>query len=189
VNKRHINGKPTPEYTCWLNMRARCRNPNHPEFKNYGARGIVVCDRWSSFDNFVEDMGLRPSSNHSIERLNNDKPYSSENCVWLESKYQARNQRKTRKVELDGEVVSLSEAAEKLGVRPATLLNRTRYGRTLQEAITGPLRVGPAARTFVTVGDKQFTLRQLSEMSGRSPQFLRLRIVKKGQTYEEAIST
>ncbi len=84
----------TTEYITWQNMKRRCDNPNHKSFKTHGARGIKVCERWlNSFDNFLEDMGLRPNSDYSIDRKNNDADYTPENCRWATSQQQNRNKR------------------------------------------------------------------------------------------------
>ena len=72
------------EYRIWKGIKSRCYNKNTKSYKNYGGRGIVVCDRWkNSFTNFYNDMGIRPSSLHTIERINNDKDYSQDNCKWI----------------------------------------------------------------------------------------------------------
>jgi hypothetical protein len=75
-------------------MRQRCNNPNCVTYPRYGGRGITVCDRWNCFENFVEDIGVRPSLKHSIDRLNNDLGYCKENCRWATFSEQARNTRK-----------------------------------------------------------------------------------------------
>jgi hypothetical protein len=87
VNSRH------PLYSVWANMHRRCCNPKDPSFKNYGARGIVVCDRWSSLDAFISDMGERPDNDHTLDRTNNDLGYSPDNCRWASRSEQCFNRR------------------------------------------------------------------------------------------------
>ena len=83
----------TPELSAWEHMMQRCYNPNCRAFKNYGGRGIIVCDRWHESVNFLEDMGPRPSSKHSLERKENNGNYEPDNCEWMLHKYQPRNRR------------------------------------------------------------------------------------------------
>lgn len=83
------------EQNIYYNMIERCTNKNNTQYYNYGGRGIKVCDRWlESFGNFFEDLGPRPSKNHSIERLDVNKDYCPENCIWIENSFQGRNRRK-----------------------------------------------------------------------------------------------
>lgn len=82
----------TPEYNSWNSMKDRCRNKDNQDFKNYGGRGITVCDRWlNSFENFFADMGPKPSPNHSIDRKDNDGNYYPGNCKWSTILEQANN--------------------------------------------------------------------------------------------------
>jgi len=83
-----------PEYRVWLNIRNRCNNPRTPAYKNYGARGIKVCPEWDDFAVFIADMGRRPSPELTVERKDNDKGYSKQNCKWATRLEQARNSRR-----------------------------------------------------------------------------------------------
>ncbi len=83
----------SPEYRAWSNMLQRCRNPNNPQFKHYGARGIGICARWRKFTTFLEDMGQRPSPCLSLHRINNDDDYTPANCKWATVHEQAGNRR------------------------------------------------------------------------------------------------
>lgn len=87
-------GSRSPEYQVWCGIIQRCTNPNAPEYFRYGARGITICERWrESFENFLMDMGPRTSSRHTIERSDNDKGYSKDNCRWATQSEQNRNTR------------------------------------------------------------------------------------------------
>ncbi len=87
----------SPEYTSWQQMKNRCLNPNGEVYKNYGARGIRICDRWLSFENFLEDMGKRPSPRHTLGRLDNDGDYEPDNCEWQTATEQNKNRRPPRR--------------------------------------------------------------------------------------------
>lgn len=101
-----------PEYQIWAQMKQRCNNPKHSNYLNYGGRGIKVCDRWnesSSYYNFIQDMGNRPTDNHSIERKDVNGPYSPENCIWIPLEKQRWNKK-------DSAVINVGDVFGKLTV-------------------------------------------------------------------------
>lgn len=126
----------TMEYRVWAGIKQRCNNPNYHKYPTYGGRGIVMCDRWLLFENFYSDMGPSPSPRHTIERLDNDGPYSPENCVWATRKRNQRNRRNTIYVTHNGKRTTLSDLADELGVKYMTLYMRHRKGQSLVSGIT-----------------------------------------------------
>ncbi len=111
-------------------MRSRCVLKNTRFYKGYADRGITVCDRWSVFVNFLEDMGERPEG-LTLERRDNDKGYDKENCYWATNKQQMRNRRRTLKVTWKGKERSLSEWCELLGINYQTAFARLRDGKPI----------------------------------------------------------
>lgn len=134
----------TPEYRAWAKMLARCNNPNDGSWRNYGARGIAVAPEWGTFDRFFADMGSRPSANHSLDRVDNEAPYSAANCRWATREQQVRNRRVSLTFDADGCPASLTEIAAAHGLKYHTLYNRIRReGLTLEQALAKPSRRSP----------------------------------------------
>lgn len=124
------------EYRVWAGMKSRCLNVNNSRHDDYGGRGIGICYRWLKYENFLEDMGRRPSKFHTIERINNDGQYEPSNCIWALPKIQSRNKRNTVKITYQGKVLSLREWAEKLKIKPEYLYNNMRYKKlTIEEVV------------------------------------------------------
>lgn len=128
----------TPEYRNWQALKARCNNPKAFGFHAYGGRGITVSPEWeNSFENFLNDMGLRPSETHSIERVDGNKGYSKDNCVWATRLEQANNTRSNRPITYNGETLNLSQWARKVRIPVTTLLNRLdNRHMTVEQAFT-----------------------------------------------------
>jgi hypothetical protein len=120
-------------------MKQRCHNRKFSEYKRYGAKGIFVCKKWrDSFEEFYQDMGPRPSMNHSIDRIDNSKGYNKSNCYWATRKQQVRNRGVTYKVEYKGRIIPLATLAEQINLKYKFLYNRLRNGWTIEEAIKYP---------------------------------------------------
>ena len=122
-------GARAPEYESWKHMISRCTNTSDKRWNNYGGRGIKVCDRWlNSFDAFRDDMGPRPSADLTLERYDVDGDYCPENCGWEPQAVQSRNTTRTVRVVLDGEVMCVKDAAERLRVCRVKLSRKLRNG-------------------------------------------------------------
>jgi hypothetical protein len=129
----------TPEHRTWLDMRRRCLCKNTKNWHNYGGRKISVCKRWSSFENFLADMGPRPSPRHSLDRINNNGNYEPSNCRWATSKQQLRNTRRNRFLEIDGTTKLLSEWASDYNIASSTLSARRKKGIEGKSLIAPPI--------------------------------------------------
>tara|TARA_R100000365_G_C2748380_1_gene79776 strand:+ start:9724 stop:10215 length:492 start_codon:yes stop_codon:yes gene_type:complete len=143
ANLKHgalLGGKALPEYDAWKSMRARCLNPSNKRFSDYGGRGITVCQRWSEFPNFLQDMGRKPSAKHSIDRIDNNRGYEPGNCRWALPHQQMTNRSMTRFVEFKGESVPLASLAKKYGIPANTLRFRVMAGWDVERALTQPVR-------------------------------------------------
>lgn len=126
-------------YRVWSKMIDRCYNPSAKHYKDYGGRGIRVCDRWKlSIAAFYEDMGDRPTPQHKLERVANNGDYCPDNCRWATPKEQANNRRSSRVIEYNGEKLTLTAWADRFGINAQTLSRRLEMGWPLDEAFTEP---------------------------------------------------
>jgi len=114
----------SPEYSLWNTMIQRCENPKAISYGRYGGRGITVCKEWHNFKNFFDDMGLRPSAKHTLERIDNNGPYSPENVRWATRIENARNTRANRFIRFNGQTKTLAEWAETYGISQHLLEQR-----------------------------------------------------------------
>lgn len=128
-------------YYIWAGMKQRCENPKAPHYERYGGRGITVDAEWSaSFEAFSRDMGAGHVDGVTLDRIDNDGPYSPENCRWASRKEQARNRSTNLMVEVNGKSVTLAEAAEMSGLPDAVVRARVcRYGWPLERALSEPV--------------------------------------------------
>jgi hypothetical protein len=135
-----------PEYYIWHQLRQRCTNPQNSSYKYYGQRGIEVHPRWLKYENFLADMGRRPSPLHSIERRNNNGGYSPTNCKWGTKSEQVANKRNNRKLTLGDDTFTLSEWARISGLKRTTLSRRLDAGWDVHLALTEPLATAIPAK-------------------------------------------
>lgn len=127
----------TAEYRIWCAMKCRCNNPNATSFKNHGARGISICEKWNnSFEEFYKDMGKRPSPSHSIDRIDNNGNYEPVNCRWATPAQQTRNTRLTVFATLNGITKPATDWCSELGFNRETVQYRLRNGWTAEEALS-----------------------------------------------------
>lgn len=160
-SRRGLSG--TLEYRIWCGMRARCLNPESANFHLWGGRGITVCPEWvNDFPRFLVDMGPMPSSEHSIDRIDNDGPYSPDNCRWATQIEQANNRRGNHLLEFRGRSQTMAQWARELGLSRAVIQARLKYGwsveRVLTQKVRGPATAKPCAacgRAFTAPSPKQ----------------------------------
>lgn len=140
VHTTHGNSK-HPLWSTWSGMRRRCYNTSSVDYPNYGGRGIFICPEWNDdktgFTKFIEDMGDKPDNAYSIDRINNDGPYSKDNCAWAIKKEQNKNRRNNRYLSFNGETLTAAEWAEKTGLKSHTILARIdKLGWSVERALT-----------------------------------------------------
>jgi len=124
------HGKATTRiYRVWSDMHQRCGNQNNANYRKYGARGITVCERWLKFENFYDDMGDQPPR-MSLDRRDNNGPYSPDNCRWATRIEQMSNTRNNRYIAVDGERLTVAEAARIAGITHTGIRHRLRNGQS-----------------------------------------------------------
>jgi hypothetical protein len=121
-------------------MKQRCSSPNNKRWAYYGAKGVRVCDRWLTFENFLEDMGAGWAPGLSIERINNAGDYEPENCTWIPRAQQTRNRTSTRWVESPWGRITATEAAGKLGMTVGSFCDRLDSGWEGERLFSPPRR-------------------------------------------------
>jgi len=138
----------TPTYRSWQSMKIRCTNQSSPDWEDYGGRGIIVCDQWmNSFENFLNDMGERPSEGFSLDRIYVNGNYEPSNCRWSDMQTQMNNTTNVRYITYNGETHSIAEWSVIININEETLRDRIN-GRTnkrkepwsVERALTTPIR-------------------------------------------------
>lgn len=123
-NNRRTHGKTrTRVYAAFQHMRRRCESPNDGDYLDYGGRGIKICDRWATFENFLEDMG-EPEKGYSLGRIDNNGNYEPDNCKWATADEQANNKRNSHLITWNGQTLNLTTWARMAGKDAAWLIKR-----------------------------------------------------------------
>lgn len=148
----------TVEYKTWKSMRGRCNNVNSPDYPRYGGRGIKVCDRWNVFQNFIDDIGMKPSKNHTLDRKDNNGNYDPLNCKWATRKEQANNTRRNRKITVNGITKNICEIAEDYCISASNIHRRIKDGLSSDDAV------------FLEVNTKEYRNKSRIHLSPCQPQ-------------------
>lgn len=157
----------TPTWDVWVAMRNRCACKTSSSYPDYGGRGIKVAERWEDYELFVADIGLRPTPNHSIERINVNGNYEPGNVRWATKVEQARNKRNSRFITANGSTKTLAEWAEKLGCQPTAITARLKSGMDADEAVSKPIPNRPNAKL-----DSEKAIQIYAQKGSRSAQSL-----------------
>lgn len=135
TNRRTHGNSGTVLHALWKNMRQRCLNPKRLDYARYGGRGIKVCDRWKSFQNFRLDMGEKPQG-MSIDRINNSGNYEPDNCRWADDFEQCNNRRDNHPITYEGITLNISQWSRQRGINISTICTRIRRGRSTAEILS-----------------------------------------------------
>lgn len=174
----------TRTYKIWAGMISRCTNPQNSRWKRYGGRGITVCNKWLEFESFYKDMGEAPV-NCTLDRVNNDKGYSPENCRWTTPKVQSNNRENNRRITCNSETKTLSEWAEQTGLSKTVIANRLKNGWSVDDALSVP--AAPREKPITWRGESK-SLSQWARELGCSQPVLWNRIYKIGWDIERAFT-
>lgn len=154
-------GATSAEYHTWSGMLYRCENPVDPNYKNYGGRGITVCERWHNFIDFFADVGRRPSARHSLDRIDVNGNYEPGNVRWATSREQHRNRRNNHRITYAGETLCVVEWAERLGVSTSVIHRRLKHGWSVERTLTTPLQLQTPGRRKNGTTPRTVTVLQL----------------------------
>ena len=174
----------TPEYHAWHDMKARCFNPNHKRYSDWGGRGITVCDRWLNLDNFLADMGTKPSPKHSLDRIDNNGDYSPKNCKWSTRVEQANNTRYNRLITIKNDTRTIVQWTEKKGYGKTVIYDRLKKGWSEYDAVMTPVETD----RLITIGNKTWTIAQWTKEKSYDKNVIHVRL-RRGWSEYNAVMT
>jgi len=151
LNKINLNQtthglRKRPEYNIWNTMLSRCNNQKAEKYPDYGGRGIKVCEEWYTFENFIKDMGFRPTAQHSIERKDNFGNYCKDNCIWATREEQQNNKRNNLKLTIGGITKSAKEWAKETGLSYKLIWQRKKRGWNDEKCLNSSCTNDPCKR-------------------------------------------
>lgn len=179
-------------YQAWVNMRQRTGNPNHKEYKNYGGRGIYVCDEWNDYENFKTwalENGYK--DNLSIDRIDVNGNYCPENCRWADFETQQNNKRYNRFISHNGKTQTITQWSKETGISRNTLDSRLKSGWSIKDALTKDKCIKGERRDnrFLTYDGKTQTITRWSRELGMNRKTLSYRIDECGWSVKKALTT
>ena len=174
----------TSEYISWKNMKARCFNPNYKNYSNWGGRGITVCDRWLNFENFLADMGLKPTPKHSLDRIDNDGDYFPENCKWSTRVEQENNKRNNHLITIGCVTLTIAQWTKEMGFPKNLILMRLNREWSEFDAVMTPVHIDK----LITIKNETRTIAQWTKEKGYGKSVIRNRL-KMGWSDYKAVMT
>lgn len=136
--RKHGLSDAIPEYAIWRDMRNRCQNPRHHAYARYGGRGITVCREWGAFERFFADIGRRPSTSHSLDRIDNNGNYEPKNCRWATKREQSGNTGRVILLTYQGVTTNIAEWARRTGIAHYLIRWRVQQGWPIDRVLTTP---------------------------------------------------
>ena len=189
-HSRYKHGKKgTRVYRIWKGMKQRCLNPRCDPNENYVTRGVTLCDRWHSFENFYADMGDPPSPEHELDKdiLGNGMLYSPESCCWVTRSENCRNRRTNHLLHFKGQSLCIAEWAEKTGIKATTIYSRiAEQGWSTEDALTTPAR---CTNHLFTYDGRTLSLAIWALETGIDKKTLEQRLNKLGWSVEKTLTT
>ena len=184
INKTHGFSK-EKMFNVWKGIISRCCNPKYNEYKNYGARGITVCEEWKNdYLRFKEDVGEKPSPEHSLDRIDNNGNYCKENCRWATPEEQSNNKRTNAFIEYNGKTLTVQQWSRETGIKRGVINHRLSLGWDAEKILTTPV----IKNELITYSGKSHSLNEWSKITGISWSTLNRRL-KDGWSLDETFTT